>query len=123
MNKTRLDKLIKMQQISKDNQKINEILKNLNEEKKKNLVRNNKILIRKNLSLEEINKINFDENSNKNYKEGYELLKNKINKKNNKIIFHTNTLLDHIKFENISREQNLLINKSIIQELQAIKNK
>ena len=91
--------------------------------KKKNLVRNNKILIRKNLSLEEINKINFDENSNKNYKEGYELLKNKINKKNNKIIFHTNTLLDHIKFENISREQNLLINKSIIQELQAIKNK
>ena len=81
MNKTRLDKLIKMQQISKDNQKINEILKNLNEEKKKNLVRNNKI------------------------------------------IFHTNTLLDHIKFENISREQNLLINKSIIQELQAIKNK
>ncbi len=123
MNKTRLDKLIKMQQISKDNQKINEILKNLNEEKKKNLVRNNKILIRKNLSLEEINKINFNENSNKNYKEGYELLKNKINKKNNKIIFHTNTLLDHIKFENISREQNLLINKSIIQELQAIKNK
>ena len=67
--------------------------------KKKNLVRNNKILIRKNLSLEEINKIN------------------------NKITFHTNTLLDHIKFENISREQNLLINKSIIQELQAIKNK
>ena len=122
-HKTRLDKLIKMQKIHKDNAKINEILKSLNDDKKKNIIRNNKILIRKNLSLEEINQINFDENNNKKLKEGFELLKDKINKNKTQNSFHTNTLLEHLKFVNISREQKLLINKSIIQELENLNNK
>ena len=112
-----------MQKIHKDNVKINEIFKNLNDEKKKNIIRNNKILIRKNLSLEEINQINFEENNNTKLKEGFELLKDKINKNNTQNTFHTNTLLEHLKFVNISREQQLLINKSIIQELENLNNK
>jgi hypothetical protein len=75
------------------------------------------------LSLEEINQINFDENNNKKLKEGFELLKDKINKNKTQNSFHTNTLLEHLKFVNISREQKLLINKSIIQELENLNNK
>lgn len=121
-DKQRTEKMKKLQNKNKENKQIKDIIKNMKEEDLHGIIRFNKLLIRKEIDIESINKVNNKINNNYseniiNKSQAYDLLLKRINEQQNSRYFIGNSLLDSFQKLNIQKAQNLRINEHKIFEM------
>ena len=111
-----------LQNKNKENKQIKDVIKNMKEEDLHGIIRFNKLLIRKEIDIESINKINNKINNNysestTNNSQVYNLLLKRINEQLNSRYYIGNSLLDSLQKLNIQKAQNLRINEHKIFEM------